>query len=112
MKLYDKYKMLKKVEVEKYYLFKSGNFYIFLDEDAKRIADVTTLKLSSFGNIMKCGFPLQSLEKYLLIFKNIGIDVVMVENKDDIVKELEKIDLDKLSKDRLITIVERFKNCI
>ena len=49
MKLYDKYKYLKKIDSNKNYLFKSGNFYIFLDEDAKVISSVTTLKLTMLG---------------------------------------------------------------
>lgn len=33
-KLYDKYLELKKKDESKMYLFRCGNFYIFLDEDA------------------------------------------------------------------------------
>ena len=36
-KLFDVYKRLKKEDSETLYLFKSGIFYIFLDEDAKTI---------------------------------------------------------------------------
>ena len=36
-KIYNKYLELKKENDDKFYLFKCGNFYIFLDEDAERI---------------------------------------------------------------------------
>ena len=112
MKLYDKYKILKEENNSRKYLFKSGNFYIFLSDDAKEVSSFTTLKLTSFGDIVKCGFPVTSLEKYLEIFKNIGIDVVVVERYEDIVEEIKLQDLNKLSKLELILIIERFVNSI
>lgn len=112
MKLYEKYKLLKEINETKRYLFKSGNFYIFLSDDASYISSVTTLKITDFGNTIKCGFPLQSLDKYLKIFDNIGIDIKVIEIKDDIVKEISSIDLDLLSKSELIYIIERFIDCI
>lgn len=35
--LYDKYLILKQKDKEKLYLFKNGNFYIFLDDDCDYI---------------------------------------------------------------------------
>ena len=81
MKLLDKYNLLKESNNSKVFLFKSGNFYIFLSEDAKYISNITTLKLTSFGNTIKCGFPVQSLDKYLLVFKNIGVDIELIEKR-------------------------------
>ena len=112
MKLYDKYKILKEKNNSKKYLFKSGNFYIFLEEDAISLSEVTTLKLTSFGNIVKCGFPVNSLEKYMKIFMNIGLEVVVIERYQDIIEELESVDLNGLSKLELILIIERFMNAI
>ena len=89
-------------------MFKSGNFYIFLESDAIEISNYTTLKLTSFGEKVKCGFPVSSLDKYLEIFKNIGFDVVVVERYEDIVKEIKLQDLNELSKLELILIIERF----
>ena len=104
--------MLKKKDDSKKYLFKSGNFYIYLDDDAKNVNKVTTLKLTGFGNGIKCGFPINSLEKYLGIFENIGMDVVVVENIQDIINEINSVDLDKLSNGELINIIERFRNLV
>lgn len=112
MRIYEKYKQLKEMDNSKKYLFKAGNFYIFLSADAKEIVEVTTLKLTTFGNTVKCGFPLSSLDKYLSILSNIGMDVVLVENKEIIVNELKNLDLNDLSKEKLISIIDRFKNCV
>ena len=39
-KIYMEYLKRKKIDSDKYYLFKSGLFYIFIDEDAKYISSV------------------------------------------------------------------------
>ena len=65
-KLYNEYLKRKKIDNNKYYLFKSGLFYIFIDEDAKYISNITLLKLTNLNNnVVKCGFPSNSLDKYL-----------------------------------------------
>lgn len=112
MKIYDKYKMFKNSNDKIKYLFEVGNFYIFIDEDAKYIASITTLKLTSFGRTVKCGFPIGSLDKYLEIFNNLNVDIKIVETRENIIKELNELDLRKLSKDELILIIDRFKKCI
>ena len=111
MRLYDKYILLKKENNNIRYLFRSGNFYIFIDDDAKYISSVTTLKVTSFGSTVKCGFPICSLNKYLEIFNNINIDVKLIENKDNLTKEILNIDLNDLTKEELICIIGRFVNC-
>ena len=66
-KLYNQYINLKANNPEKYFLFKNGLFFIFLDDDAKLMSQLLNLKLSPLNaNIVKCGFPENSLEKYIL----------------------------------------------
>lgn len=75
-KLYEKYQMLKSKNPSCLYLFKSGIFYIFLDEDAKLMSNVLGLKLTNLNeNVVKCGFPIQNLEKYLNLIKNFDYSV-------------------------------------
>ncbi|MDO5569259.1 MAG: hypothetical protein Q4G04_04025 [bacterium] len=98
----EKYKKLKAENKDKIYLFKSGIFYLFLEEDAVKISQVTTLKLGYFGKMKRCGFPIKSLDKYLLIFKNMNLDIVMVEvDKEQaehlLTKKLKEIDFDNLT---------------
>ena len=45
-KLYNKYLSLKQLDASKFYLFKSGIFYIFLDDDAKIVSEKLGLKLT------------------------------------------------------------------
>jgi len=91
-KLYLEYLKRKNENNDKYYLFKSGLFYIFIDEDARNINKITPLNITNLSNdVVKCGFPSNSLEKYLSIFKNLGLDV-------DIVDEIKKETNENISK--------------
>lgn len=77
--LYMKYLEKKKLDKETYYLFKTGNFYIFIDEDAKKISEVVPLKLTNLtSDILKCGFPVNALERYLTIFKNLSFKIKII----------------------------------
>ncbi len=91
-KLYEKYLAKKAENAAKKYLFKSGNFYIFLAEDAKLMGDELGLKLTKFSNESdKCGFPVSELDKYLKFVKLLKYDLEIVLNTvdyiiDDILK--------------------------
>ena len=96
--IYEKYLELKKNDSECLYLFRVGKFYIFINEDAEKISKITTLKIVKHAkDVVKCGFPENSLEKYLSIFSNLNLNVSVVDNiNDDVIleklnKELEKI---------------------
>ena len=53
------------------YLFKSGIFFIFIDEDALIASNILGLKLGKLNDtIFKCGFPISSLEKYTKLLQN------------------------------------------
>ena len=48
-----------------------GNFYIALDSDAIMLNELFDMKLTKFSNLCdKCGFSINSLEKYELIFRD------------------------------------------
>lgn len=82
-KLYKNYISLKVQDCSKCYLFKSGFFYIFLDDDAKMLAPLLNLKLSNLNStIVKCGFPTNSLNKYLEKLKDTEFDVHIVCDND------------------------------
>lgn len=61
-KLIDIYHNKKLKDSNKIYMFKVGVFYCFLDEDARYISKKYNFKLTSFGNTVKCGFPIKSIE--------------------------------------------------
>ena len=104
-KLFEQYKRLKEKDNKKLYLFKSGTFYLFLDDDARKISEYTTLKCIKLNDeTVKCGFPSNSLEKYLQIFKNINLDVMIVENEDII-----NFDVDYLKNKKVKELLEEIK---
>lgn len=116
-RLYNKYLELKKEDSNIYYLFRTGNFYIFLCEDAKRISDITMLKCSNFAkDVIKCGFPYKSLDKYLNLFKNLNINVKVIENdidnKEVIINRIKNIDIDNTSPIKALNILSELKELV
>ena len=80
-KLFDIYKKLKNENKERIYLFKSGVFYICLDDDAKFLSNKYNFKLTNLTtDILKCGFPCSSFDKYYMMFVNDNIDFKIIEN--------------------------------
>lgn len=80
-KLYKQYSDLKKADSNKLYLFKTGIFYTFLDEDAKLINSLIGLKLVKLNEaVVKCSFPISQLLKYSIIFKNFNLDYLIIDD--------------------------------
>lgn len=80
-KLYDIYKKLKNENNGTIYLFKSGVFYICLDDDAKILSKIYNLKLTNLNvDIVKCGFPCSSFDKYYMLFTNDKLKFKIIEN--------------------------------
>ena len=83
-KLYKKYLSLKIEDSSKLYLFKSGIFYIFIADDAKIVAPLLELKLTNLNSvIMKCGFPINSQEKYFKKINDLNLKVEIVSLLED-----------------------------
>lgn len=81
-KLYDKYLYLKKSDNSKIYFFKSGIFYICLDSDAEKISKIFNFKLTKLNDfVLKCGFPLNSLEHYIALLQEKNINFELVDLK-------------------------------
>ena len=81
-KLYYRYQKLRNSDnhtPNTLYLFKTGLFFIFIDEDAKIASKLLNLKLSNLNEtIVKCGFPCNSLQKYLTLLKSTPYNIEMV----------------------------------
>ena len=83
-KMYKRYLELKSEDNSKIYLFKSGIFYIFLAEDAKLMSSILNLRLTNLNeNILKCGFPVNNLNKYINLTKSLGLDINIVDSLID-----------------------------
>lgn len=79
-KLYNIYVELKKQNSKTIYIFKSGIFFIALDEDAIKLSKLFNFKISNFTpSVIKCGFPCSSLEKYEKLFKACNLTVKIIE---------------------------------
>ena len=79
-KLYERYLKLKKQDSSVLYLFKNGIFYIFLEEDAKKMSSLLNLKLTNLNeSVLKCGFPVNNLAKYSSLIQSNGYQVHIVE---------------------------------
>ncbi len=80
-KIYEKYLALKESDPDKLYLFRCGNFYIFLADDADFINNYVVLKRTKFSKeVMKCGFPVGSKEEYLKVFEHQNLKIEVIEN--------------------------------
>ncbi len=123
-KLLKQYEELKKKDPEKIYIFKVGIFYNILNEDARLVSKEIGLKLTDLSpEIIKCGFPVATLEKYtnLLAEHNIKFEIVSSQTPsyqnasyEQIVKKILNIDLDnttcKEAFDILYMIQQNLKN--
>ena len=125
-KLYKSYEKLKENCPDKIYIFKSGMFYICLEEDAKKISEVFGFKITKLNEkIMKAGFPTFRLDYYVEQLKNREIpfeivdkDYSKIENYEDymnnnklktIIKNVKKIDLDNITFRDAYQILENLK---
>ena len=81
-KLYEEYLKLKKYNNDVIYLFKSGIFYIALENDARTLNEKLGFKLTNLNeNVVKCGFPQQKLDTYINIIKNLEFNVEIIDSK-------------------------------
>ena len=125
-KLYKSYINLKEQDSNYVYIFKSGMFYIFIDEDATKISEIFGFKLVKLNDkISKCGFPTSRLDYYIdkmqtrgIKFKIIDEDYSKIENYTDymnnnklkeIVNKIIKINLDEISFRQAYEILEDVK---
>ena len=114
-----KYLEKKNIDKNKYYLFECGMFYIFIDDDAYKISKYVPFKITRWNeNIVKCGFPNNSIDKYIEIFNNLELDIEIVNNNDKdgvnnkIIKMIKDIDIDNISPLKAIEILYKFKELL
>ena len=128
-KLFNIYLNEKEKNEDKILLFKSGVFYIALDEDAIILSQLLNLKLTNLNDkVVKCGFPCSSIDKYLKLFKLHNLNVKLIEidkntsysikeyTESKIIKELlEKINnvnIDTLSISEAYKFIEDLKETV
>lgn len=113
-KLYNEYLKQKSNDSKKVYLFKSGIFYIALEDDAFKLSEIFNFKITNLNeDIVKCGFPQKRLDFYTteLISQNITFEIIdlnysKIENYSDylnniklseIIQSIINLDMDNIS---------------
>ena len=127
-KLYKKYVLLKINNPKKIFLFECGIFYIFIHEDAELMANILNLKLTSLNSdIVKCGFPIKSANKYLNILRNLNYDIdivpadehssptnvnsyIMSQNFHDIIQNFLRVNINSLSISQAFDLLNDLQN--
>ena len=104
-KIIDTYEKLKKENADKIYLFKSGIFYIAVNEDALSLNELFGFSLTDFGTNIKVGFPNNSLNKYIKKFEDKNIDFQIIDNN----KKIEN-NIDYLNEEKCKNILNEIKN--
>lgn len=80
-KLLKQYESLKKLDPTCIYIFRVGIFYNILNEDAKIMNEKLNLKITNLSpEILKCGFPVSTLDKYKKILNEKGIKYKIIDN--------------------------------
>ena len=117
-KLLKLYTSLKKENKEILYLFKSGIFYIALDDDALTLSELFNFKIIDLNEkSIKCGFPVNKISYYshLLNLNNIKFKIIDPNtpitinnnNFDSIINKILDINFDELTfKDAFFTLQE------
>ena len=125
-KLYNAYLELKRNDFNTIYLFKSGIFYIALHEDAIILSNKFGFKLTNLTEtVKKCGFPKNSLSKYVNLFKsnNIQFKIIDAQNNTsflpneymtnnkitELIQSINNIQPDSLSVGEAYSFIEKIK---
>lgn len=75
---YDFYKL----EYKNYIiLFKCGNFYISINDDANIMNNILNHKIIDNGSFIKTGFPVSSLNKIIIELENKQINYLIIDNE-------------------------------
>ncbi len=126
-KLYNMYIKLKAEDSNTIYLFKSGIFLIGLDKDAYTLSNIFNFKLGNLNNdIVKCGFPINSLDKYLNLFSSYNLTVKIIDpnsnsllepknyyqNKDikKLIELINSVEINNLSVSEAYNFIESLQN--
>lgn len=113
-RLYNDYLKLKDKNKDKYYVFKSGIFYILLADDAKYFSEVFSFKLTKLNdNVVKCGFPVKSKEKYFKLMKSLNIEYEIIDYSllnINVTNFIKNIDIYNITKEEAFKLIQELYN--
>ena len=68
------------------YLFKSGIFYMALNEDANRLSDALSLKVTNITDkLYKCCFPVSKSDYYFKTLESLSINYKIIDPSQNVV---------------------------
>ena len=119
-KLFNEYEKLKDKNKEQLYLFKSGIFFISLNEDAEKLSKLFDFKITNLNDtVVKCGFPAKRLEYYTNLLNACSVKFQVIDsncsnkenntNNSKIIETLNNLDMDKLSLQEAFNILKKIK---
>ena len=126
-KLFTMYQNLKSENSSDLYLFKSGMFYIFLDDDARKINELLGLKLTNLNSsVQKCGFAQNSLNIYLKFLNYLPYSIKIIDGSSmtkynvseyildqncfNILSKLSSVDINSLSVKEAFDFISNLKS--
>ena len=90
-KLYSKYLEQKALNPNILYLFKSGIFYMALNDDANRLSDALSLRVTNITDkIYKCCFPVSKSDFYFKTLESLNIDYKIIDPSQNVVLNYAK----------------------
>ena len=75
----EKYEMYKRQYNNYIILFKQGNFYLSMNDDALVLNNLFNYKIKVVTNYIKTGFPLKSIDKVINILENNTINFLIID---------------------------------
>ena len=85
-KLYSKYLEQKALNPNILYLFKSGIFYMALNDDANRLSAALSLRVTNITDkIYKCCFPVSKSDFYFKTLESLNIDYKIIDPSQNVV---------------------------
>ena len=85
-RLYSKYLEQKALNPNILYLFKSGIFYMALNDDANRLSDALSLRVTNITDkIYKCCFPVSKSDFYFKTLESLNIDYKIIDPSQNVV---------------------------
>ena len=85
-KLYSKYLEQKALNPNILYLFKSGIFYMALNDDANKLSDALSLKVTNITDkLYKCCFPVSKSDYYFKTLESLNINYKIIDPSQNVV---------------------------
>ena len=85
-KLYSKYLEQKALNPNELYLFKSGIFYMALNEDANRLSDALSLKVTNITDkLYKFCFPVSKSDYFFKTLESLSINYKIIDPSQNVV---------------------------